>query len=85
MAQAGGNPEINDYRFGSLTFGYKGYKMGINNDGVRHVIQNIFAHGILTNQAWIPRMNLSKFSYEFKTPAKIPLVVNKVTNLFTHW
>lgn len=80
-----GNPEINDYRFGSLTFGYNGYKMGINADWVRHTFQNKFAHGFLTHQAWIPRMNLSRASYEFKTPTNIPLVVNKVTNLFTHW
>jgi RHS repeat-associated protein len=79
------NPEIDNYRFGSLTLGYKGYKMGINADWVRHEIQNKFAHGFLTNQAFIPRIALSRASYEFKTPAKIPLVVNKVTNLFTHW
>ena len=59
--------------------------MGINTDGVRHLIQNKVAHGILTQQAWIPRMNLSRASYEFKTPSKIPFVTNKITNLFTHW
>ena len=79
------NPEINQYRAGILSVGYKGYKIGINSDAVRHVIQNKFAHSFLTHQASIPRMQLSRGYYEYKTPAAIPFVVNKTANLFTHW
>ena len=79
------NPEINQYRAGILSVGYKGYKIGINSDAVRDVIQNKFAHSFLTQQASIPRMQLSRGYYEYKTPAAVPFVVNKTANLFTHW
>jgi hypothetical protein len=68
------NPEINDYRGGILSFGYDGFKVGINDDTVRHVIQNKFAHGLLKPQAFIPRMSLSKPFFEYKP-----------RNMFTHW
>ena len=33
-----------DYRLGSMTFGYRGYFMGINSEQFRHLVQNKFAH-----------------------------------------
>ncbi len=68
------NPEINDYRAGILSFGYKGYRVGINNDKVRHVVQNKFAHGLLKPQAFIPQMKLNSPYFEFKP-----------RSFFTHW
>jgi RHS repeat-associated protein len=41
----------NEYRLGALYVGYKNYQIGLNSEGVRHVIQNRFAHDILTKGA----------------------------------
>lgn len=45
------------YRLGSLTIGYKNYRVGVNSEHVRHAIQNRFIHnGIkdrgFENQSW---------------------------------
>lgn len=34
------------HRLGALTFGYKGYKIGVNSEKVRHAIQNIAIHDL---------------------------------------
>ncbi|MBV5343896.1 hypothetical protein JZU68_09970, partial [bacterium] len=52
-----GNPEINDYNAGILYVGYKNWRAGWNHDDIRHGFQNVFAHGMLKPQAWIPRKN----------------------------
>ncbi len=44
----GGN--VDDYRMGALSFGYKNYRAGINSEWVRHATQNIFAHSWLKPQ-----------------------------------
>jgi Bacterial toxin 23 len=69
-----GNPEINDYRAGIVSIGYKGYKAGWDNDYFRHVFQNRFAHGCIKPQAYIPRIPLSRSFFEYRTPSQ-----------FTHW
>ena len=69
-----GNPEINDYRAGILTVGYQGFNVGVNDDRVRHAVQNRFAHGRLSPQAYIPRIPLNKFYMDYKP-----------RNQFTHW
>ena len=45
------------YRLGSLTFGYGGYRAGVNSEKVRHAIQDRVIHGIIKdagfeNQSW---------------------------------
>lgn len=62
------------YRLGALTAGYKGFRMGVNSEHVRHAIQDIAIHnaiGDLTfkNQSWDWK------SYnQYSTP-----------NMFTSW
>lgn len=36
------------FRFGAAYVGYKGYRAGWNNEGIRHVIQNRVAHDMIT-------------------------------------
>jgi RHS repeat-associated protein len=71
-----GNPEINEYRLGAVSIGYKGYKVGWNSDGIRHAVQNQFAHDKPWGrpQAWIPCMRLSK-----------PFLEYRPNNRFTYW
>lgn len=37
------------YRFGGLYFGYKGYRVGVNSEGVRNFFQNRLIHDGVTN------------------------------------
>lgn len=62
------------YRLGALTVGYKGYRVGVNSEHVRHAIQDKAIHGIIgdagfRNYSW----NWSGYS-QYKTP-----------NIFTSW
>ena len=43
-----GDNDPNQYRFGAAYFGYKSYRAGWNSEGVRHIIQNRFAHDFLS-------------------------------------
>ncbi len=45
----GGN--VDSYRLGALTFGYKNFRVGVNSENVRHVIQNGF-HNLIENPAF---------------------------------
>lgn len=44
------NPEADMYRLGALTIGYKGWRVGTNSEYVRDVVQNWFAHTIISPQ-----------------------------------
>jgi hypothetical protein len=41
--------EGNKYRLGALTVGYKGYRVGVNSEHVRHAIQDKAIHGIISD------------------------------------
>lgn len=57
------NPEANMYRAGIAYLGYKGYRVGMNSEQIRHIIQNKFAHGIATQQDWFKITNLYNGAY----------------------
>ncbi len=48
----GGSSNDPTQRMGALYFGYKGYRIGANSEGIRHAIQNIGAHTGLSYQPW---------------------------------
>lgn len=70
-----GNPEINRYNAGILYAGYGDMRIGYNHDNIRHVFQNRFAHGVIQQQAWIPR----------KSWPNEPYFVKGVNNPYTNW
>jgi len=58
------------YRLGALTFGYKGYKFGVNSEHIRHAIQDRAIHGAIhdagfKNQSW----DWNSY-FQYKTPNK---------------
>jgi len=58
------------YRLGALTFGYKGYKFGVNSEHIGHAIQDRTIHGVIhdagfKNQSWD-----WKSYFQYKTPNK---------------
>ncbi len=68
------------YRLGALTVGYKGYRVGVNSEKVRHALQNHAVHNLkigpfdkrqrmFENQSWD-----WKSYFQYKTP-----------NIFTSW
>ncbi|QHI38239.1 tRNA(Glu)-specific nuclease WapA [Kordia antarctica] len=66
------------YRLGALTFGYKGYKLGVNSEWVRHAIQNVAIHG---SPKWLAGQRMFEMQsnswnryFQYKTP-----------NMFTSW
>jgi RHS repeat-associated protein len=64
----------NPYRLGALTVGYKGYRVGVNSEHVRHAIQDKAIHGIIgdagfRNYSW----NWNSY-FQYKSP-----------NTFTSW
>ena len=63
----------NDYRMGALFAYYGNYRVGVNAEPVRHVIQNRFAHDIMTggHSKWFQVMNKTwypYFSYKTRNP-----------------
>ncbi|MDR3235434.1 MAG: hypothetical protein LBT48_01745 [Prevotellaceae bacterium] len=42
---------VDNYRLGTLSFGYKGYRIGVNSEGIRHVFQNQFVHSSIKPQS----------------------------------
>lgn len=62
------------YRLGALSFGYKGYRIGVNSEHVRHAIQNRFIHGLIKDRGF-RNMSWNWQSYaQYRTP-----------NMFTAW
>lgn len=62
------------YRLEDLTFGYKGYRVGINSEHVRHAIQDKAIHGII-GDAGFQNMSWNTTGYfQYRTP-----------NIFTSW
>jgi len=50
-------------------------RAGWNHDDIRHVFQDLFAHGIIKKQAWIPR----------KDWPNQPYFVNGANNPYTNY
>lgn len=69
------NPEINKYNAGILYAGYGNMRAGWNQDNIRHAFQNVFAHGVIKKQAWIPR----------KSWPNQPYLVHGTNNPYTNW
>jgi Bacterial toxin 23 len=49
-----GNPEINLYKFAAAYIGFGNYRAGWNHYMIGHAVQNVFAHTLLSPQAYIP-------------------------------
>lgn len=47
----------------ALYFGYKGYKLGSNSEGIRHAIQNLGAHTKISYQPWFKKLNIAPTGY----------------------
>ena len=62
------------YRLGALTFGYDGYRIGVNSEHVRHAIQNSIIHRAINDNEF---MNASWYWKGY--------VQYKTSNIFTSW
>jgi len=68
------NCEADMYRLGSLSIGYRGYKIGTNSEHIRNAFQNYFAHKIVTPQAGFRMIDRKWNSYfQYLTPNKYTL------------
>ena len=59
----GGTSNDPNQRMGALYFGYKGYRLGGNSEGIRHVIQNIGAHTGISYQPWFKKLDIAPTGY----------------------
>ncbi|MEM0542327.1 polymorphic toxin type 23 domain-containing protein [Flavobacterium sp. j3] len=64
----------NKYRLGALSVGYKGYRVGINSERIRHAIQDKAIHGIIGDAGFQNTSWNVKGYFQHKTP-----------NIFTSW
>ena len=64
------------YRLGALTFGYKGYRVGVNSEWIRHAIQNVAIHGTFIANQRMFEMKSGHWSGYFQY---------KTSNIFTLW
>jgi RHS repeat-associated protein len=63
------------YRLGALSVGYKGYKVGVNSEWVRHYIQNVAIHGGISPQRmFLMTSNSWNGYFQYNTPS-----------IFTSW
>ena len=62
------------YRLGALTFGYGGYRVGVNSEHIRHAIQNSIIHRAINDNEF---MNTSWYWKGY--------VQYKTSNIFTSW
>ncbi|MCF6348613.1 MAG: polymorphic toxin type 23 domain-containing protein [Flavobacteriaceae bacterium] len=46
------NEQGTPYRLGALTFGYRGYRIGVNSEHIRHAIQTRFIHDLIGDRAF---------------------------------
>ncbi|MFK8308351.1 polymorphic toxin type 23 domain-containing protein, partial [Capnocytophaga cynodegmi] len=65
------NKEADMYRLGALTVGYKGWRVGTNSEYVRDVVQNWFAHTIVSPQPGFRMLSRDwqqYYQYQTKNP-----------------
>lgn len=66
------NPPVNEtgtpYRLGALTVGYKGYRVGVNSEQVRHAIQNAVIHRGINDNEFINQSWYWRSYFKFQTP-----------------
>jgi len=58
------------YRMGTLTFGYKGYKFGVNSEHIRHAIQTRVIHDVIGDRGFKNQSWNWKSYFQYKTPNK---------------
>nr|WP_315238545.1 polymorphic toxin type 23 domain-containing protein [uncultured Flavobacterium sp.] len=62
------------YRLGALTFGYGGYRVGVNSEHIRHAIQNSIIHRAINDNEFTNTSWYWKGYVQYKT-----------SNIFTSW
>ena len=69
------NEQGTKFRLGALSVGYKGYKVGVNSEWVRHYVQNVAIHGFVAKQRmFLMTSNSWNGYFQYNTP-----------NIFTSW
>jgi hypothetical protein len=69
------NEQGTKFRLGALSVGYKGYKVGVNSEWVRHYVQNVAIHGVVAKQRmFLMTSNSWNGYFQYNTP-----------NIFTSW
>lgn len=68
------NEQGTKYRLGALTIGYKGIRIGVNSEHVRHAIQNSFIHRLIDDGEF------ETTSWDWK-----PYSQYRTANIFTSW
>jgi len=56
------------YRLGALTIGYKGFRIGVNSEHVRHAIQDRVIHGAIHDQGFRNQSWDWKPYFQYQTP-----------------
>ncbi|MEJ5105767.1 polymorphic toxin type 23 domain-containing protein [Chryseobacterium sp. MYb328] len=57
------------YRLGALYVGYKGYRVGVNSEHVRHAIQNRAIHGLIKDKGFVNQSWNWQPYFQYKTPS----------------
>lgn len=57
--------DVDKYRLGAVSIGYKGYRLGVNTEAARHVFQNQLAHTIIKPQPGFKVLNNKWYPYFF--------------------
>jgi hypothetical protein len=57
--------DADKYRLGAVSFGYKGYRVGVNTEAARHAFQNQLAHTIISPQPSFKVLNNHRYPYYY--------------------
>lgn len=57
--------DVDKYRLGAVSLGYKGYRVGVNTEAARHVFQNQLAHTIISPQPSFKVLNNHWYPYYY--------------------
>jgi RHS repeat-associated protein len=75
----------NKYRLGSLSVGYKGYRLGVNSERIRHAIQNHAIHNLSFNPFGIKIINKAQRGFENQSWDYRGYFQYRSPSIFTSW
>lgn len=75
----------NKYRLGALSVGYKGYRLGVNSEKIRHAIQNHAIHNLSFNPFGIKIINKAQRGFENQSWDYSGYFQYRSPNIFTSW
>lgn len=79
------NESKKKYRLGAFSVGYKGYKLGVNSEKIKHAIQNHALHNISFNLFGIKIINKAPRGFENQFWDYKSYFQYRSANVFTSW